>query len=158
MSWAWNSVIGEYDDESVPVDSETSTSIAKSSVILSIGVYLKTGSILMKSGRRPARTLFGIYFDGTGVEIVNQGDSFFSAVFGMTSLTVRYFGSLPSYMNPFGGEGPGSKLLYVVMVKFIGKKEDYKIVGGSVFPYYQPIYSFLSHFNSRPLPETETKI
>ena len=108
MSWAWNSVIGEYDEETGPVDGETSTSIPKSSVILSIGVYLKTGSILMKCGRRPARTLFGIYFDGTGVEIVNQGDSFFSAVFGMTSLTIRYFGSLPSYMNPVGGEGCGS--------------------------------------------------
>ena len=106
MSWAWNSVIGEYDDD-MPGDPQSPNPETKprAAMVLSIGIYLRSGSVLIKSGRRPARALFGIYFDGMGIESVIQGESFFSSVFGITSLTTRYFGVLPSYMPAVGGEG-----------------------------------------------------
>ena len=67
MSWAWNSVIGDEEEESQADDDDANNSQNSQKnaekLILSVGIYLRTGSILIKSGRRPARALFGIYFD-----------------------------------------------------------------------------------------------
>ena len=53
MSWAWNSVIGDEEEESQaddddPNNSQNSQKNAEK-LILSVGIYLRTGSILIKS-------------------------------------------------------------------------------------------------------------
>ena len=84
MSWAWNSVVGEYEDDPNPSlepndDPDSKSEESKNSAVpVAIGVYFKNVVLMLKSGRRPSRNLFGLYLDGTAIEMGIRGDAFFS--------------------------------------------------------------------------------
>ena len=86
ISWAWNSVLGEEEDEI-----ESGESTKKNELLLAIGIHIKNLKFLLKSGHRPYTPVICVALAGTGVELLVKGEDFFSSVFGITSIKLFHW-------------------------------------------------------------------
>ena len=83
VSWAWNSVLGEEEEEM-----ENNGEIAeKTPPLVSIGIHVKQCTVLLKCENEMVMRLSGI-----GAELTIKGEDFFSAVFGITHFEMLHLG------------------------------------------------------------------
>ena len=86
ISWAWNSVLGEEED-----NIKTSIDIPKHKVLIAIGIHVKSIKFLLKSGHRPYNPVISAALAGTGVELLVKGEDFFSCAFGITEIRLSHW-------------------------------------------------------------------
>ena len=72
ISWAWNSVLGEDEENDSDLPLDESTSSQKESILITVGLHLRETQLVFRTGHRPSLPAAKIYLGGTGVELIGK--------------------------------------------------------------------------------------
>ena len=72
ISWAWNSVLGEDEENASDLPLDESTSSQKEAILITLGLHLRETQLVFKTGHRPSLPAAKVYLGGTGVELIGK--------------------------------------------------------------------------------------